>query len=98
MSTTEIDFLVDLDRACEAAARGDYRDAERWTGLAERKLSMLRRACDVAIKAGWKPDLLEFLQAGQTRAPDTAPAPSRAAEKDPRDIHAQAIQSPGEHD
>ena len=72
MTTTEIAFLVDLDRACEAAARGDYREAERWTGLAERKLSMVRRACDVAIKAGWKPDLLEFLQTERIPAP--APA------------------------
>lgn len=96
MSTSEIDFLADLDRACEAAARGDYRDAERWTGLAERKLSMVRRACEVAIKAGWKPDLLEFLQAGQTRAPDTAPAESDANGTDPRDVQGQATQSPGE--
>jgi hypothetical protein len=74
MTTTEMDFLVDLDRAREAAARGDYRDAERWTGLAERKFSIVRRVCEVAFKAGWKPDLLEFLQAGQTGAPAPAPA------------------------
>jgi hypothetical protein len=61
MFTTDIDFFEDLDRACEAAARGDFSAAERWTGLAERKLAMMRRMCELAVKIGWKPEMMKYL-------------------------------------
>ncbi|MDP3740155.1 MAG: hypothetical protein Q8R02_22410 [Hyphomonadaceae bacterium] len=53
------DFLIDLDRAYEAAERGDYRAAERWTSLAERKLAMLRQVLDTADRIGITPKMLE---------------------------------------
>ena len=59
-------FLIDLERAFEAAERGDYRDAERWTGLAERKVAMIRRGLDSAGKAGLTPKMIETLVASRT--------------------------------
>ena len=52
MLPNQTNHLIDLVRAHEAAERGDYRAAERWTGLAERKVAMLRRLFDTACKAG----------------------------------------------
>jgi hypothetical protein len=68
----ELDFLADLDRACEAAARGDFRDAERWTGLAERKLSMARRFLRTAIDAGFEKELGKAVR--RTRSTAAGPA------------------------
>jgi hypothetical protein len=53
------DFMIDLDRAREAAERGDLREAERWTALAERKLAMIRHTYQIVLKAGWKPEMLK---------------------------------------
>ncbi len=60
-------FMADLDRASEAAARSDYRDAERWTGLAERKLAVMRKLFDVAEKVAAK-------RAPEPREPEAPPA------------------------
>ena len=67
-----IDFFIELDRANEAAIRGDLRDAERWIGLAERKFSMLRRTLKTALDCGHGKDIQRVVAEIQDATKGTA--------------------------
>lgn len=64
-----IDCFIELDRANEAAIRGDLRDAERWIGLAERKFSMLRRTLRTALDCGHGKGIQRVIAEVQGAAP-----------------------------